>query len=365
MAVGAKGLRSLARTRAKRVASAVLRKLRRARSKDAIFGALVELELETDTLKLHQLPPLIRMLNVARNFAELVDVYGIETFFPHWPEPYGAYTQDAISWYRTIGAVRAARYLERGAALFPKGKPPAEHSEAFEAVERIQKRRPTAFTDLDRQFRGATAELARRVRTYVLSHGAELTAQLIGGETAAEESRSFPAVLAVKDPVEFLDAVREMVRHASGLGHTPDWLTDEPNAANMLLVLRAFYVSVSMEGMWKFLVSGEIGGLAPDAEIWCRTIGAQRAAAYLAATARLFPRGRVPRDEIRRFELVEVLSDMNDTERPDLLGRLDRKYRGAIDEMVDALRAYLQSHRDSAVDALERVARGNRKRRRA
>ena len=180
------------------------------------MNALIEIEVETDALKLHELPPLLRMIRVSRNLQELVEVYGIERLFANWPDPYAAYTKEAVAWYRTIGAARAAHYLQRGAALFPKGNPPAEYSDAQEAVDRIQARRPRAFTDLDRKFRGATTELARRIRTYLLSHGTELRAELVGGETLAEEARTLPAVLAVKDPVEFLDAARKMARHAEG-----------------------------------------------------------------------------------------------------------------------------------------------------
>jgi len=352
---------SPASARGKRVATSVLRKLRRARSKDAINSALIDIELETDELKLHQLPPLLRKLNVARNFAELVDVYGIERFFINWPEPYAAYTNEAIAWYRAIGAARASRYLQRSAALFPNGKPPADDAEAVEAVDRVQAARPTAFTDLDRKFRGATTELMRRVRVYLLSHAAELRTELVGGETFAEEARTLPAVLAVKAPLEFLDAAREMVRHAIGVGNTPDWLTEEPNAANTLLVLRALYVDLVMEGTWKFLDSG-MGSLTHDAEAWCRAIGAKRAAKYLAETAKLFPSGRIPRDDVRRQELVEALSERKNG-KPDRLARLDRKYAGAVEQMVDALREYLRSHAKNPVDALERVTRLGRTRR--
>lgn len=257
---------SPAKKRATRIVASVLRKLRRRRSREAVMDALIDIEVETDTLKLHELPALLRMIRVSRDFDELVDVYGIERFFANWPDPYAAYTKDAIAWYRTLGAARAAQYLARGAALFPKGKPPAEYSEAQYAVDRIQARRPSAFKDLDRRFRGATTELARRIRAYLLSHEAELKAALVGGEARADESRTLPAVLAVSDPVEFQDAVREMVRHAQGMANAPDWLTDEPNAANMLLVLRALDVSVSVGGIWKFLDSSEIGGLAHHAE---------------------------------------------------------------------------------------------------
>jgi hypothetical protein len=357
----AKRQTSPAASRGKRVATSVLRKLRRARSKDAINRALIDIELETDDLKLHQLPPLLRKLDVARNFADLIDVYGIERFFFNWPKPYAAYSDEAIAWYRTIGAARAARYLQRAVALFPKGKPPAESGEALEAMDRIKERRPTAFSDLDRKFRGATTELMRRVRVYVLSHAAELRAELVGGEIMADEARTLPAVLGVKDPLEFLDAAREMVRHAIGLGNTPDWLTEEPNAANTLLVLRGLYLDLSMEGTWKFLDSG-MGSLTHDAEAWCRAIGAKRAAKYLAETAKLFPRGRIPRDDVRRQDLVEVLSERRNG-KPDRLGRLDRKYAGAVEEMVDALREYLRTHAKNPVDALERVTRLGRTRR--
>ena len=351
--------KSRAKARAIRLVASVLRKLRRARSRERIVDALILIEVETKTLQLHELPELLRMIRVSRNFDELVDVYGIESFFANWPDPFGVYAKEAAAWYRTIGAARAAEYLDRACALFPKGKPPADDSEAQDAVDRIQARRPTAFTDLDRQFRGATVELARRIRTYLVSHEGELRTAMVGGETRADEARSLPGVLAVKDPVDFLDAAREMVRHAEGQASGPDWLTDEPNAPNMLLVLRALYVSTRFEGIWKFLNSSEIGALAHDAETWCRAIGARRAAAYLAETAALFPRGRVPRDDIRRVELVEALSEKR---RSDPLARLDRKYAGAVDEMVDALRNYLRAHQEDPAGALEQLARARRRR---
>lgn len=99
-----------------------------------------------------------------------------------------------------------------------------------------------------------------------------------------------------------------------------------------------------------------------DVEGWCRAIGAKRAAAYLDATAALFPRGRVPRDDMRRFDIREALSD-GGSRTSDPLARLDRKYAGAVDEMVDALRDYLRAHSENPVDALEELARPSRKRR--
>jgi hypothetical protein len=353
---------SRAERQATRLVASVLRKLRRARSHNAIVDAFIEIEVETKPLELDKLPYLLRMIRVWRNFDVLVDVYGIERFFFNWPDAFAAYAKEAAAWYRTVGATRAAEYLERACALFPKGNPPADDSEALDAVDRIQARRPTAFTDLDRKFRGATAELARRVRTYLLSHEAELRAALVGGETRAEQARSLPSVLAVKDPVEFLDAVSDMVRHAAGLASSPNWLTDEPNAANMLLVLRALYASARFEGIWKFLDSSDIGALAHDAERWCRAIGAKRAAAYLAGTAALFPRGRIPRDDIRRVEVVEALWEKGRGGRPDPLARLDRKYAGAVDQMVGALREHLRAHAEDPTGALEKLARARRRR---
>ena len=117
---------------------------------------------------------------------------------------------------------------------------------------------------------------------------------------------------------------------------------------SVVIQLRALWINVSNEGMWKFLVEGAVGSQAHFTEAWCRRIGAKRAAAYLAAAAKLFPRGRIPEDDGERGDIVMEFWERS----PDPLRQLDGRYEGAVDEMVERFRAYLRARQDDIEGAL-------------
>jgi hypothetical protein len=74
---------------------------------------------------------------------------------------------------------------------------------------------------------------------------------------------------------------------------------------------------------------------------WCSSIGADGAVEYLDAVARLFPGGRIPTDIARRSAVVRRL---NMREEGDPLVELDKEYRGAMRELVSALRKYVRTN---------------------
>ena len=79
-----------------KVIKARLDGLRRAARPPQIIKNLQAIDAETETLKLEQLPELLRMIRVLVNLQEIVDVYGIARFFMESPEPLGAYAADEL-----------------------------------------------------------------------------------------------------------------------------------------------------------------------------------------------------------------------------------------------------------------------------
>ena len=140
------------------------------------------------------------------------------------------------------------------------------------------------------------------------------------------------AALAKSDPGACLSAL-------AALGAAPAVpLAERPELVRATIILNGLHLYASGDGMWKFLVGGDANVLVPIARRWCQRIGAERAAAYLDAAVALFPNGRLPAGEQRRFDAITKLQD----EPPFALRDLDRQYAGALDEMAEAFRRYVR-----------------------
>jgi hypothetical protein len=298
------------------------------------------------------------MIRVLINLQEIVEVHGIASFFTEWPAPLGTYAPDAVAWCRLIGAKRQATYLKRALSLFPRGRPPADGAAALLAVDRIEKRAPNAFLDLDEKFKGSEAEIPTRLRRHLLDHDVKLALALAAGRAAAQAEATFPAVLSTRKPLEFLEKLIDLFAPASGAERMAAWTSAKPNAAIMLQVLHGLYFDVGAEGIARFLSSPFFGGFATQAAQWCRAMGAGRAARYVDDAVKLFPRGKVPTDDDARADIVERLMDDHRGRGPSPLRKLDQRYDGAVDEMVKALRAYLRERAEAPLEALEALARG-------
>jgi len=81
---------------------------------------------------------------------------------------------------------------------------------------------------------------------------------------------------------------------------------ERPKLLGLVWGLAAFQRAVAHGGMRAFLDLEE-GQSFHETETWCREVGATRAAAYLAATAALYPNGKVPRNDDRRYRIAETL----------------------------------------------------------
>jgi hypothetical protein len=129
-----------------------------------------------------------------------------------------------------------------------------------------------------------------------------------------------------------------------------------PEPVRMIVALYWLWLVVPSGGVGAFLELRDPGGRFEAAEAWCRLIGARRAAAYLRATRRLCPGGRVPvsADHRRRIR-DELMSRV-----PDPLAALDARYHGAIDEIPTRLRMHLPSHAEDVVAWLTEDPRRSR-----
>ena len=144
-------------------------------------------------------------------------------------------------------------------------------------------------------------------------------------------------VLRMRNPRRFREALIDLAI-PYGTGHVP--LTERPELVRMIAVLDTLYLDAKGSGIGRFLVAPDAPVAVPAAQEWCRRIGADRPAAYLAEAVALFPRGRLPKSQARRETWVRRM----DYSSPDPLAELDRKYGDAVEEMIDQLRVYIRAH---------------------
>lgn len=158
---------------------------------------------------------------------------------------------------------------------------------------------------------------------------------------------SLQTVLEIADPGEFLSALAGLDEKHNGMEFHA-----RPDLLGMLGGLYALYVDVQLDGIWKFLAQSEGRGFH-QTEAWVRRINAEKMTAYLAEVAALSPGGRVPEDDEARYEVVQEYERQKTAVDPtDALEKLDRKYKGAIDEMAERLRTYVREHQADFEQAL-------------
>ena len=147
------------------------------------------------------------------------------------------------------------------------------------------------------------------------------------------------SIVADRDALRCLRALAKLVEAGERLP-----FERRPRVRGMLGALAALQWAVESAGIWKFLAEEE-GSAFHECVGWCRDLGARRAVAYLDAVAALYPRGRVPRDAARRYALVERIERKSvRTGEPNALRVLDKKHRGATDDMARKVRAWAKSH---------------------
>ncbi len=163
----------------------------------------------------------------------------------------------------------------------------------------------------------------------------------------ADIATRLTAALAERDPGEMLRALYELDSKHNGMD-----FHRRPEPLGMLGGLWALHLGVMGGGIQDFLDRQE-GAAFHETEEWCRRIGAKRARAYLHAVAKLYPGGRVPADGDERFKITSSFEDdLSILDPVSPLRKLDLKYKGAVDEMAEALRAWVTAHRAEVEAAL-------------
>ena len=158
-------------------------------------------------------------------------------------------------------------------------------------------------------------------------------------------SLTLAEVLRIKNPDRFLSALADLAM-PSGTG--PVSLSERSEPVRMIITLNFFYTEIAVSGIWHFLVDHEAPVNVPAARSWCLRINAQRAAAYLAAAVKLFPKERLPQSQARRDAWVRRM----DYQEPNPLRELDLRYDTAVDEMAECLRRFVRKHLDEFKQAL-------------
>ncbi len=150
------------------------------------------------------------------------------------------------------------------------------------------------------------------------------------------------AALGIEEPVEFVYAMRDIV-----FGVLPGVSLDErPDAIAMVGGLCQLDMAVANGGMREFLDRPE-GAFFHEIEGYCRTIGASRASAYLGEAAKLFPKGRVPKDDEKRFDLASAYEPTSPVDPPDPFNALDKTYSDAMTEVLEKLRVWARANIDT------------------
>ena len=132
-------------------------------------------------------------------------------------------------------------------------------------------------------------------------------------------------------------------------------LEELPELLRFFRVIGYLKLDMDFDGMWRFLGEWpeEFGAYTNEALEWCRRIGAERTAAYLAATSALFPGGRVPADFTQRTLGVSAIQARSKT----AFRTIDREFRDWPRDLAPALRRYLAAHRDEVEALALRAAR--------
>jgi len=105
----------------------------------------------------------------------------------------------------------------------------------------------------------------------------------------------------------------------------------------MISTLRGFSLYAGNDGIWKWLIEDGAVPWFVKAQAWLERIGAKRARAYLDETAAAFPRGRIPRDDGKRADLL-----LESEELDVRLHKLDRQYKDCFNEIAECLRDYIR-----------------------
>jgi hypothetical protein len=161
--------------------------------------------------------------------------------------------------------------------------------------------------------------------------------------------RSVIELAALESDEQFLDELSRLDTKHNGVD-----FHERPHPFGMLGGMYVLHFDVASEGIWKFLDQSQGAGFH-ETIAWCKQLGASRTLEYLKAVAALFPRGKVPRDNAARAQVVMDVQDDRGIDSPDAFTGLDRTYgKDVLAEIPRCLRAYVKQHHEEIERALAR-----------
>lgn len=144
-------------------------------------------------------------------------------------------------------------------------------------------------------------------------------------------------ILAISDSVKFLDALTDLaVPPGTNFNPPPE---KRHELRQMIVTLRGFSLYAGNDGIWKWLIEDGAALWFAILQKWLKRIGAKGALAYVNAAASVFPRGRIPKDDDTRADLL-----LDSAEVSDKLRELDRAHKDCFKEIAERLRVYIQQH---------------------
>ena len=144
-------------------------------------------------------------------------------------------------------------------------------------------------------------------------------------------------ILTEAKPATFIYDLVGFVTNPDLGGVTKDHLRGAPPLVAGVVFVNAFDLATSNSGIVEWLI--ETYDDFPALDDFFDTIDAKRATLYLRSAYALFPKGRVFRNQDKRY----AFCDKNE----DQFRRLDQGFKGASEEAVSKLRDYVASNRET------------------
>jgi hypothetical protein len=154
---------------------------------------------------------------------------------------------------------------------------------------------------------------------------------------ARTKPKKLKEILAIQDTFKFLNALTNLAIPPGTNFHPPPERRHE--LRQMIVTLNGFCSYTECEGIWKWLIEDGQEQWFAKTQIWLGLIGAKRAVAYFDAVASAFPKGKIPKDDEARADLL-----LDSSELSAKLRQIDLDYKDCFAELAEGLRQYIQQH---------------------
>ncbi len=144
-------------------------------------------------------------------------------------------------------------------------------------------------------------------------------------------------ILTIPEPFKFLHSLTDLAIPPGTNFYPPPEKRHE--LRQMISTLSGFSHYAGNDGIWKWLIEDGAVHWFVKTQAWLERIRAKRARAYLDKTAAAFPRGRIPRDDDKRADLL-----LESEEIGARLRKFDRQYKDCFNEIAECLRDYIRRH---------------------